>query len=154
MDITLQIIIRPATHALEGMEAACRYRTGDIIDVYRANRFAELQEDGNYLMQSQMGNDVFCYIHIKDVPDTLNRQRIKAKLLEPVTILDELVRRKMWHIPPSILPVAFRQRLLADREATVTFIQAKNYIRRKTTPVLLDPDQDDITTTLTDGDLE
>jgi len=154
MDITLHIIINPATHNLSGMQAASRYRKGDIIDVYRATKFAELQGDGNYKMQSQMGNPVFCYIHVKNVPDTLDRQKIKQRLLEPVQVLEETIRRKNWHIPPSILPAAFKQKLLDDREATIEFSTAKSYIRKKTTPVILDPDQDDISINLIDGDLE
>lgn len=152
MDITLHIIILPATHPLEGMKAARRYRKGDIIDVYLASRFAELQ-GGTYKMQSQMGQPKFAFIHIKNMPDTIDIQKIKAALLEPVSILEDSIRRRKWHIPPNILPVAFKRKILEDREATVEFSIAKAYIRKKTTPVILDPEQDDISTVLLDEDL-
>lgn len=154
MDITLQIIIKPSTHILTGMKNAYRYRQGDIIDVYRTSKYATLQADGNYLLNSHIGHERFGFVHIKNIPDTLDRARIKRKLLKRIEILDEPVRRCKWHIPPSILPASFKQKLLANKQATVEWTTAKAYIRKKTTPVILDPDQDDITTVLTGGDVE
>lgn len=153
MDITLHIIANPATHELEGMKAAMRYRRGDILDVYRANKYATLQSDGNYKLNKSPGHPRFVFIHIKNIPDTLDKQKIKAKLIATVDLLDDTVRRRKWHIPPSILPSAFKQKLLAEKEITVEFATVKAYIRKKLTPIILDPDSDDITTSLTDEDL-
>ena len=154
MDLTLHIIISPATHALEGMKAASRYRKGDIIDVYKATKFAVLQPDGNYQMQSQMGQSKFAFIHVKNIPNSFDKQKIKSALLPTIKILGGLVRRRKWHIPPSVLPGVFKQKILTDREVTIEFSIVKPYIRKKTTPVILDPEQDDISTALINGDLE
>lgn len=154
MDITLHIMIKPADHQLDDIRAARRYRSGDILDVYLATKYATLQPDGNYLLDKPPGHPRFGFIHIKGVPDTLDKRRIKEKLLSQVTILNETVRRKEWHIPPEILPQAFKLKLLEDKQVTVNFDTAKAYIRRKTTPVILDPDSDDISTAVTVEDLQ
>lgn len=153
MDITLHNIIKPASHALSGMRAARRLAPGDIIDVYEATEYATLQADGNYLLDSPPLHDRFGFVHVKHVPNSLSKARIKKKLTEAVEILGQDVRRKKWHVPPSILPTVIKQKILADKEITVEWSVAKSYIRKKTTPVILDPNQDDISTSLTDGDI-
>jgi len=153
MDITLHIILKPADHALEGIRAASRLAKCDIIDVYKAEKYATLQDDGNYLLDSPPLHPRFGFVHIKNVPDILKEINIKNKLLEAVEILGQPVRRKKWHIPPSILPDVVKKKILTDKEITVQWAIAKSYIRKKTTPVILNPSQDDISGVLTDGDV-
>lgn len=153
MNITLQILLKVANNPLTGVESAFRYKIGDIIDGFKTEKYAALQPDGTYAMQSQMGNPVFAYIHVLNVPDTFNLEKIRHAITSSVEITEEPIRRRKWHIPPAILPTAFKQKVLTDREATINFSTAKAYIRKKTTPVVLDASQDDISTSLTDGDL-
>ncbi len=152
MDITARIIIKPSTNELSGLEAASRHRVGDFIEIFKSTRFAEMDENGNYYMQSQMGSDKFAFIHIKNIPND-KAKKFERILLRPLLILDSFVRCKEWHLPPSLLPETIRQKLLEDREYTIEFNSAKAHIRKKLTPVHLDPDQDDISTTLTDEDI-
>ena len=64
-----------------------------------------------------------------------------------------IARSRAYRIPPSILPAAKRNKLLADREITVTWAQAKPFIRKKLVAVDTDASADDETTELTDGDI-
>jgi len=153
MDTTLMCIISPAKHKLEGMKAAARYQAGDIVDTFMSSKYAKLQPDGTYQMQSQMGQPKFAFIHIKNIPDNVNKQKIKTVLTSELTLLGETVRKRRWHIPPSILPTAFKQKLFSTREITVDYVVAKNYIRKKSAPVLLDATKDDISMSLDSKDI-
>lgn len=150
IDITLHIMIKPATHPLPGLKGACRIAKGDIIDVYKATKYATLQEDGNYMLDKPPGHERFGFVHIKNVPNTPS---IRNKLISGIDIAGESVRQCKWHIPPSMLPNVLKQKLLLEKQITVEWEVAKPYIRKKTVPVILDPSQDDISTSLTDGDI-
>ena len=164
-DITVQIILKPATHAFPAnaqgmMKNACRYWPGDILDVYPAEKYATLGDDGNYLLNSPPGHPRFAFVHVKNVPVKFSVDRIKNKLTATVESEggvennQQLLRRRGWHIPPSITPVVFKQKLLLEKEATVDFNVAKNYIRKKVITDIFDPEVDNIDTVLIDEDLE
>lgn len=80
------------------------------------------------------------YVHITGVPVATAR-KIKAQLtqqwLGPVLERyseDGTVKRqenfgRQWRIPPSLIPSVARARLLADRQITVTWVNAKPLIR-------------------------
>jgi len=73
---TIQVIIKPAEHALGDAEKeASRYSIGDAVATFDPSRFATFNIATNeWLMQSQMGNPTFAYVHVKNIPDTLTIQ--------------------------------------------------------------------------------
>lgn len=64
-----------------------------------------------------------------------------------------LYRKRRWRIPPMLLPLALRQELLANRQITVAWADAKARIRRKIILNRLNNTQDDESTELTDADV-
>jgi hypothetical protein len=64
-----------------------------------------------------------------------------------------LARKRGWRIPASVLPANVRNQLLNNREITVTWLQAKPYVRNKIVADRFDSTQDDETTELSDSDI-
>ena len=170
VDVTLEIILEPATHDLsyDPKKAARRYRRGDIFEVHRSTDIATLT-NGVYHLPS-IGTTVFGYIHIRGVPNARAR-RMREVLtrdsgetrtvsrIDPETMLAanrEVVdnhRMRRWRIPRSVIPPTARARLLADREITVDWTTFRDKIRRKVTANRLDVSQDDESNVLIDSDL-
>ena len=157
MNVTLQVMLNAPDHPLEGMKAAARYKTGDILNVYITENCATLQGDSSYKLNSPCTHPRFAFVHITGVPDiSINTIRKKLSIaIEDNTDPEKptLVRRRLWHIPTSIVPVGIRQTLLTDHEVTLTWSQVKPYIRKKLVSNALAPDTDNITTELQDIDL-
>lgn len=162
MDISLQVIVIAANHDLSTnpQKEAARYRRGDIVNVYLT------ADVGSPSLIRRFG-----FIHITGIPDGPDPEARFAKIeallgdgvvdrvLVPDTDLPEmveeatLVRTRAWRVPPSIIPVAKRNQLLTDRETTVTWTQAKPYVRKKMVTIKTDASADDETTELMDGDI-
>ncbi len=171
VDVTLQIMLEPATHDLSynPEKAAARFRRGDIFAGHLAPDVATLTS-GTYNITEGIGSTVFGYVHITGVPTNL---AVKARNVlifgtsetaievkpDPVTGLDEEHvslddwRLRRWRIPRSALTPGSLNKLLADREITITWAKVKPRIRKKIIAVRLDPLQDDETTELTDADV-
>lgn len=159
MDISLQIIVEAASHDLSANpeKEAARYRRGDIVGVYLTS------DVGAPSLNGRLG-----FVHITGVPDSINISKIKNRLLgeiiDRVTVSDpdipggtvdtvDLIRRRAWRIPPSIIPVGVRNQLLTNREAAVTWGQIKPYVRKKIVSDRLNASLDNETTELTDSDV-
>ena len=143
INITLQVIIDPPTHNISDrpLTEAARSRPGDIVSVYFTENVGPMNPS------LPLG-----FIHITGAPD-VPLQRLINKVCGPLLEADEITRKHAWRVPPSVLPLALRNKLVADREITVTWTQAKTRIRKKIAATRLNPVSDDETTELTDGDL-
>jgi hypothetical protein len=157
--ISLQIIVQPANHILNGsLKNAKRYQPGDFVDIWDTKRIATLV-DGEYRLKDTI-NPKFAFIHVTKIPRLL--ERVKEKLLQELIDYEyalapnkTMLRRRLWHIPPSELPAVVKQKLTEDREITVTYSQVKAYIRKK---IIQGSDsyatiQDDVATAITEEDM-
>ena len=151
--ITVQIMVNAPTHDLsyDPPKAARRHRNGDILGVYKTSDFATLT--GN----TWNWNDVISsprsvFVHIRDLPTGLGA-RAKQRLEGMISAIDDILRIRRFRLPPSALPVPVQNALRDDREVTMSWAQFKSVCRKKIITVALDPDQDDETTELVDGDL-
>ena len=146
-------MVNAPTHDLsyDPPKAARRHRNGDILGVYKTSDFATLT--GN----TWNWNDVISsprsvFVHIRDLPTGLGA-RAKQRLEGMISAIDDILRIRRFRLPPSALPVPVQNALRDDREVTMSWAQFKSVCRKKIITVALDPDQDDETTELVDGDL-
>jgi len=153
--ITLQVMVNAPTHVIDtsfvANKAAMRRRNGDILAVHNTQNFATLNgNDWNWNEPISSPRSVF--IHIRDIPANLvplARQRLTGK----VKAASERIRIRQYRIPPGIMPQPVIDALQADREVTMDWTQAKTIIKKKSVTVVLDPDQDDESTSVVDADL-
>lgn len=168
VDITLQIMLEPATHDLsyDPEKAARRYRQDDIFEIHRSTDIATF--DGTKYRLPSIGTKVFGYIHILSVPDAL-AQKLQTALISTTgersinlfpdpetgenTFYDDPYRRRKWTMPRGLMDSGDKAELLADREVTVAWPQAKPMIRRKAVNVRIDASQDSEANSLQDSDL-
>ncbi len=149
--ITLQIMINAPTHALATPEkTAMRHRNGDVLGVHKTSDFATLA-DGEWKWNDVISSPRSVFVHVTDVPTNLAKKI--WRLARGIKVASESLRVRRYRIPPSVVPTAFRDKLLADKEATITFTQAKTFIRKKVISNALDPSLDNEDTQLVDGDL-
>lgn len=158
--ITLQIMVNAPTHeirhrnfdgAIDPEQTAARYRNGDIIAVHNTANSA------TFIAGAWRWNDVISaprsvFVHISNLPNNL-APKARRRLTGSMRAGSDLLRRKQYRLPPSALPVPVQDALRDDREVTMTWAQAKTVIRKKIINVVLDPSQDDETTSIVDGDL-
>lgn len=163
-DITLTVLIKVGTSPLQAKAEHQRYKVGDIIQARLSNTIATkvgsdyILGGGGALLSPNM-----VYVHVTDVP---NDKAAKAQRLQDPEIAltaagqpggedpgDYTVRRlHRYRLSKSSIPLAARQKLLADGEITVTWAQAKGHIRKK--KVIDDMDSKmDTESVLVDGDL-
>lgn len=119
MDITLQIMAYPPTHILPPEKEARRYKRGDIVAVYLRSECPEPPALGGRMV----------FIHILDVPITAiqKAKRLMIAIYSNDTI-PVLLNRRRFNIDPQSIPIAMRNALVANREITVTWTQAKPYL--------------------------
>lgn len=145
MDVCLHVMLTPANHALPQDKADRRLSGGDIIDIFPASAVGTLISN-DYMPNDVIGSHRLGFVFIKDVPiSVLNKARqALIKSHKSVTPEDnvQLLLRRIWGIDVQSVPVAARNKLLADRYITVTWLQAKSYIKNKVTA-----------TNLSDGDV-
>ena len=151
MDITLQVMIEPPTHDLsyDAAKNAARNRRGDVIGVYLTSDVTEPPNPNGRLG----------FIHITGVPDVLSFDRIRERLTsafhDPLLVTEKVMwRKRKWRIRASVIPAGARNTLLTTKELTVTWLQAKPYLRRKEVFNRLDVTADDETAELSDVDVE
>ena len=138
---------------------AMAYRPGHFVAVYPATRVAD-KVGQNYLAKGGVGMPRTGYIHVIDVPDTISFKRVRRVVTNAYRVwaLPEVnprrikKRRRLFRLRPSLVPAAARNRLLADREITVTFTQFKNFVRKLTVVDVDDPTTDTETVALDDAD--
>lgn len=157
-DITIQVIVAPATHVIADLDKnARRYSIGDPVDVRLSSGWA-----------TRTGNVVSCnfdptigkfgYIHIIDIPDVIPFEKIKNVLLSPLEniafVPPRLVRRRKYRVPLekyAAAPVV--QAFMVAHQGTFTFTQAKTYIKKKGVINSQDASTDDETVSITDTDI-
>jgi hypothetical protein len=163
-DLTVTILAHVGTDPLSGKKEAMRYKVGDITQA-RLSVNVATKVGNDYILggSGALSNPDVVYVHITDVP---NAQAAKAgRLMEDERELtargqpgggdegDYISRRlHKYRVEKQDIPAAARQALIDDGEITVTWTQAKPYIKKK---VVID-EMDSTTDTeviLTDGDL-
>lgn len=137
MNLTLQVIITPANHTLsDPAKNARRYATGDVVDIFNADVVSPFNGT-DHILRDVISDPRFVFVHVRGVPDrTLGRIKdtISTPDIEYVLVNGEPVsssyhRRRKFALLASSVPTAMRNRLMADRQITVTWTQAKNYVR-------------------------
>lgn len=140
MNLTLQILIAPATHVIaDPAKNARRYTQGDLVCVWDADVVAPYNGTA-HLMREPISNPKFVFVHVRDVPAQVTLDRARDRLLgsdEEFGFFDgELTvlayhRRKKFGAVLADIPANVRNRLQADRQITVTWTQVKNYIKHR-----------------------
>ena len=137
MNLTLQILVEPATHPLGNpTKAARRYTVGDVVCVWDADVVAPYN-GVEHLMRDVISTTKFVFVHVRDVPITLERARdrlcaddsVFGTFDGSVTMLN-YYRRKKFSLDASLVPVPIRNRLQSERQITVNFTQIKSYIKQ------------------------
>ena len=141
MDISLLIMAAPHVDS--------PYLKGDIVSA-------------SLMHGEECTNPRFVLVNITGVPDkappSILLKRIKRMLEKENFVLEgnppvpRRLRRRQWHLKPADLPVGARNTLLADRKITVTWTQAKPYLKRRFVVVEDDVSQD-TETPITDDDV-
>jgi len=159
-DLMLRVMINPSDDVRTGLEQANRWKPGDIVNVHRAQDHADIDGGGDYHVRGGINPNIRAgFIFVRNVPNSL---ALKAKEILELAHYDELlllgpgkvmVRKRKWHVPPSIIPTAARNELLNNREITFTWNQVKPYVRRKSFSSLTDDSGDNIDIQLADNDL-
>lgn len=124
MNITLQILASEKNY--EPTKPSEKHRLGDIVNIYQTSQLTEPPSPNSPLV----------FVHITGVPNTLIEKIKKlkeAKMGEesPTTGIKEFIFRHDWRVDRSMLSASIRQKLLNDRQITVTWEQAKPFIKRK-----------------------
>jgi len=149
VDITVELLATPKTHALnDTAKEARRYRRGDVVEVFLRSEVTEPPSP----------NSPFVFIHVTNVPENKTFEQVKAIIMQPVLeplviISPAIYRRRKFRVLFSELPQFVQDILTADKELTVSWAQAKNYVRKKNVTVFLDQSTDDETQFITDADL-
>lgn len=138
MDISLQVIVVPATHTLPTEKHERRYVAGDIVDVISTAKLADW--DGTeYRVRGGITSPRLGFVHITGIPDR-PLERIRNKLTRPYVDRDSvlvanptgaILKRRAWRVPPTSIPAPIRNRLQTRREITVTWAQVKNFVANK-----------------------
>jgi len=148
MDITIELLAAPKTHALnDAAKEARRYRRGDVVEVFLRSEITEPPSPSS----------PFIFIHITNVPENKTFAQIKEIIMQPVlqplAVDPEIYRRRKFRVLISELPQIVQNILTADKEITVSWAQAKNYLRKKNVTTFLDQSTDDETQFITDTDM-
>jgi hypothetical protein len=116
MDITIEVML-PARGGDWTQETHGSYRVLTVVDVYDHLKVTPV-----------IGMPRTGYIHVTGVPDQ-RFARIKDVLLTPWTVGTATVERRLWRGVASRVPANARNRLLADRQITVTWTQFRNFLQ-------------------------
>jgi len=157
MDITVQVAARRSKAILSAFDAAIAVQPGDPINVYLSQDVAKNNSgiyNCNFRIRPQ---EAVYYIHIKDLP-ALAIKRIKNALLNGVLAdiagIKTKVRSRKWAFKFNLLTTAARNRLKTNGEVTVSWVIAKNYIRKRVIIDIADSTKDTETELIADVDLE
>ena len=151
-DFTAQVIYQPSTHQMGNPKHnAQRYQVGDVIAVEPIALHNTYDEGTGDWVRNNAINPKFLYINVTGVPNSIDPRRLTEEevIANDSPILIEVqenptIRRRMrkFHINPSLIPLAGKQKLLADGQITVTFAAFKSVVQRKVVNVTLDSSQD------------
>lgn len=134
MDITLQVLAVSKSHTVSDVNTL--WNKGQIVDAFQSSDLATLSGD-DYLFNDVISGN-FVFVHVKDVP-IVNFEKFKARLQSE----NPLGGRRRYRVKVASIPIAARNKLLADKEITITWTAAKNYIANDETAV-----------DITDGDVD
>lgn len=163
-NITLQVLKTPKTNLLTGKAEAMRPVQGDIINAWLSTVVATKIGNDYILNGGALSHPRWVYVHITDVPNTQAAKAYRLKENEVLTFLnpdspvpfseeEHLPRRLFkYRVEKNDIPAAKRQKLLANGEITVTWAQAKPYIKKKIVTLEMNPVMD-TEVILTDEDL-
>ena len=150
--VTLQIMTNAQTHSLDTPEKeAMRHKDGDIIGVHSTKKLATktgLEWKWNTNITSQRS----VFVHVINVPMNVAKN-IEERLKSSICPASETFRMSKFRMPPQFMPTDLLNKMLSDKEATITYTAMKELVRKKSIVALLDASQDDETTQLVDGDL-
>lgn len=137
MNLTLQILVEPATHTLsDPAKNARRYAVGDIIMVFDADVVAPYNGT-NHILRDIISSTKFIFVHVRNVPDR-SLEAVREKLLDSDVEIGTFTegraiigyyRRKRFNAVLSSIPTNIRNRLQSDRQITVNWTQVKNYVK-------------------------
>lgn len=138
MNITLQILVQPATHNIaDPAKAARRYAVGDLIMVFNADVVAPYNGTA-HILRDVISSPKFVFVHVRGVPDR-PLDVVRDKLLDSDVEIGTFTegqraiigyyRRKRFNAVLSSIPTNIRNRLQSDRQITVTWTQVKSYIK-------------------------
>lgn len=136
MNLTLQVIITPANHPLsDPAKRARRYTAGDVVDIFDADVVAPFNGT-DHILRDVISDPRFVFVHVRGVPDrplgrikdTLGAADIEYGLVNGEPVIIAFHRRRKFSLLTSSVPAALRNKLLADRQITVTWTQVKDYV--------------------------
>lgn len=123
MDVTLHIFAVQTEHKVD--REAQRHLRGDVVNIYERSRVTEPPHPRSRLI----------FIHITNVPiDSVHKlDRIRQAVLgEPNEDGERaIIHRHLFRIDLSALPTAVRNALQRDREYTVDWPTARNWVRSR-----------------------
>lgn len=137
MNLTLQILIAPATHNIsDPAKAARRYTQGDLVEIWDADIVAPYNGTA-HLMRDVISSPKFVFVHVRGVPDrpmAIVKERLLTWDVEVGTFDGEVsvigyYRRRRFSAVLANIPTNVRNRLQSDRQITVTWTQVKNYVK-------------------------
>ena len=132
-------------------KTAMRHRNGDVLAVHKTRDFAT--RTGNiWNWDEPISSPHSVFYHVRDLPSGLGALA-KQRLTRGIRVTGDTFRVRQYRLPPSLLPVPVQDALRDDREVTMSWAQFKSLCRRKIITVALDPQQDDESTPLVNGDL-
>lgn len=138
MNLTLQILIAPATHTIsDPAKIARRYAQGDLVCIWDSDVVAPYNGTA-HLMRDVISTVKYVFVHVRNVPAQVTLDRARNRLLaedidvgtfEGEVVIIGYYRRKKFGVALANIPTNIRNRLLSDREITVTWTQVRNYIK-------------------------
>lgn len=134
MDITLQIIATSKTHSTNDVNNL--WQRGQILDAYQSADLATLT-NGDYLFNDVISGS-FVYVHVTDAP-VVDFNKFKRRLHTE----NPLGGRRRYRVDVPSVPQAAKDKLIADREITIPFTTAKNYIMN-----------DELSSVITNGEID
>lgn len=151
--LTVQIMVNVPTHDLsyDPAKAAKRHRNGDVIAVYDTAQNAVLIGQ-NWHWNGVISSPRSVFVHIRDLPDNLVA-KAADRLAGAIKPASEVFRLSQYRLPPSALSVPVQDALRDNREITMSWAQFKSVCRKKVITAMLDPNQDEESTSIVEGDL-
>lgn len=138
MNITLQILVEPATHTLnDPAKASRRFAVGDLIMVFDADEVAPYN-GVNHILRDVISTTKFVFVHVRNVPDVnldVLRENLLASDIEIGTFTEGIhdiigyYRRKRFNLDINNLPTSAKLRLQADKQITINWSQLRGYLK-------------------------
>lgn len=169
IDVTLKILVQPATLQLTGRKDCMRPRRGDICSVYLASKVSTLQGNGDYLLTGGNRNPVFTYIHVTGIPSAIGDQErlaaLRERFMEPISRLNDDqpdaniglfnstdIRHRKWRVLFSTFAPPTRSALRNGEERTYTWAAFKTHLKKRVVTDHLDRGLDTESINMTDAE--